>query len=276
MDDRQPPQAQYIFLPLATPHQVPPPSATPSKEHLPLLSRTRRLKRWRPGAPQTHFDCVPPVPPSLLPSSSPRRPSSLPAMATSSSIASTSRLVSAPPGPAPLARAFSSTSIASSNGSERKKRSRNLLRDYYGLPATSETGEKKGDPLDIGTFCPGRRREGADVCADSPTSFVPAVYFEKLSGESTVPELLRRENELLGGTWRVLGRCGVGADAAPLCAEIRELDGERQSLVYNHHHELIEASDTIRKVRPAERRPALVSEAATSLGGAYAAHWERS
>ena len=33
-----------------------------------------------------------------------------------------------------------------------------------------------------------------------------------------------------------------------LVIEIRELDGERQSLVYNHHHELIEASDTIRKV----------------------------
>lgn len=29
---------------------------------------------------------------------------------------------------------------------------------------------------------------------------------------------------------------------------MRELDGERQSLVYNHHHELIEASDTIKKV----------------------------
>lgn len=28
-------------------------------------------------------------------------------------------------------------------------------------------------------------------------------------------------------------------------AEIRELDSERQSLVYNHHHELIAASDTI-------------------------------
>lgn len=36
---------------------------------------------------------------------------------------------------------------------------------------------------------------------------------------------------------------------ACLRAEIRELDGERQSLVYNHHHELIDASDTIRKVR---------------------------
>jgi hypothetical protein len=32
--------------------------------------------------------------------------------------------------------------------------------------------------------------------------------------------------------------------------EIRELDGERQSLVYNHHHELIAASDTIRAVGP--------------------------
>jgi vacuolar protein sorting-associated protein 51 len=30
--------------------------------------------------------------------------------------------------------------------------------------------------------------------------------------------------------------------------EIRQLDGERQSLVYNHHHELIAASDTIRAV----------------------------
>ena len=30
-----------------------------------------------------------------------------------------------------------------------------------------------------------------------------------------------------------------------LFIEIRQLDSERQSLVYNHHHELIAASDTI-------------------------------
>jgi len=30
--------------------------------------------------------------------------------------------------------------------------------------------------------------------------------------------------------------------------EIRQLDSERQSLVYNHHHELIAASDTISAV----------------------------
>ncbi|KAG6333021.1 hypothetical protein ID866_6065, partial [Astraeus odoratus] len=28
-------------------------------------------------------------------------------------------------------------------------------------------------------------------------------------------------------------------------AEIRQLDSERQSLVYNHHHELVAARDTI-------------------------------
>lgn len=30
--------------------------------------------------------------------------------------------------------------------------------------------------------------------------------------------------------------------------EVRQLDSERQSLVYNHHHELIAASDTIAAV----------------------------
>lgn len=34
-----------------------------------------------------------------------------------------------------------------------------------------------------------------------------------------------------------------------LYTEIRELDSERQSLVYNHHHELVAASDTIAAVR---------------------------
>jgi vacuolar protein sorting-associated protein 51 len=32
------------------------------------------------------------------------------------------------------------------------------------------------------------------------------------------------------------------------CPEIRQLGSERQSLVYNHHHELIAASDTIAAV----------------------------
>ncbi|GAA5861422.1 hypothetical protein JCM1840_005363 [Sporobolomyces johnsonii] len=106
-----------------------------------------------------------------------------------------------------VASSFGSPSI-SATGTDRKKRNRNLLRDYYGL-----TGAKAGDPLDL----------------DSPSSFNPDAYFQSLTSTASLPDLLKRENELLN--------------------EIRELDGERQSLVYNHHHELIEASDTIRKMK---------------------------
>jgi len=57
------------------------------------------------------------------------------------------------------------------------------------------------------------------------TTFDAKAYYEQLITTSSLPALLKRENELL--------------------TEIKELDGERQSLVYNHHHELIAASDTI-------------------------------
>lgn len=59
---------------------------------------------------------------------------------------------------------------------------------------------------------------------DSPV-FDAKAYYEQLITTSTLPALLKQENELV--------------------SEIRELDSERQSLVYNHHHELIAASDTI-------------------------------
>jgi len=59
---------------------------------------------------------------------------------------------------------------------------------------------------------------------DSP-SFDAKTYYDQLITTSSLATLMRRENELL--------------------SEIRSLDNDRQSLVYNHHHELIAASDTI-------------------------------
>ncbi|GAA5981211.1 hypothetical protein JCM10908_004024 [Rhodotorula pacifica] len=94
-------------------------------------------------------------------------------------------------------------------GAEKKKRSR--LRDYYGL--AKGTPARSGEVLDI----------------DVPGAFDADAYFHSLASSASLPDLLRRENDLLN--------------------EIRELDGERQSLVYNHHHELIDASDTIRKMK---------------------------
>ncbi|KAJ6531946.1 Vps51/Vps67-domain-containing protein [Mycena capillaripes] len=91
-----------------------------------------------------------------------------------------------------------------------KTRARDLLRKHYGLgvgPPPSQPG-KIQDPMNL----------------DSP-AFDAKTYYEQLITTASLPALLKRENELL--------------------IEIRELDSERQSLVYNHHHELIAASDTI-------------------------------
>ncbi|GAA5977299.1 hypothetical protein JCM5350_002421 [Sporobolomyces pararoseus] len=128
----------------------------------------------------------------------PRRPSCNPSISD----------LSSPPNS--LARRASSTGSTLNDSplaTDRKKRNRTLLRDYYGL------GPNKGDTHDL----------------DSPETFNSTSYFNNLTSTASLPDLLRRETDLLN--------------------EIRELDGERQSLVYNHHHELIEASETIRKMK---------------------------
>lgn len=81
---------------------------------------------------------------------------------------------------------------------------------------------------------------------DSP-AFDAKAYYEQLITTSSLPTLLRRENELLTGQSEMLWPFSGGVLIARV--DIRELDSERQSLVYNHHHELIAASDTIGAVR---------------------------
>ena len=98
-----------------------------------------------------------------------------------------------------------------------------------------------------------RVRVGAEpanaCCPDSPASFNPDAYFNSLAARASLPDLLRKENELINGP----SPRPCSAHARPLTAfiasEIRELDGERQSLVYNHHSELIDASETIKKMK---------------------------
>ncbi|EIW84241.1 hypothetical protein CONPUDRAFT_119943 [Coniophora puteana RWD-64-598 SS2] len=91
-----------------------------------------------------------------------------------------------------------------------KSRARDLLRKHYGL------GIGPPQPL------PGKVNDPMDL--DS-AAFDAKSYYEQLITTSNLPTLLKKENELM--------------------SEIKQLDGERQALVYNHHHELIAASDTI-------------------------------
>ncbi|PVG04285.1 hypothetical protein CPB86DRAFT_693474 [Serendipita vermifera] len=95
-------------------------------------------------------------------------------------------------------------------GAARGSKARDLLRQHYGMVP--------GPPAPI----PGRSDDPMDI--DSK-AFNAKTYYEQLITTTSLTGLLKKENEL--------------------AAEIRQLDGEKQSLVYNHHHELIAASDTI-------------------------------
>ncbi|KAI9461585.1 Vps51/Vps67-domain-containing protein [Lactarius psammicola] len=94
-----------------------------------------------------------------------------------------------------------------------KTRARDLLRRHYGLNVTPPPPSGRPmDPMDL----------------DSP-AFDAKAYYDQLITTASLTTLLKKENELL--------------------TEMRQLDGERQSLVYNHHHELIDATDTISDMR---------------------------
>ncbi|KAF9565402.1 hypothetical protein CPC08DRAFT_741088 [Agrocybe pediades] len=113
--------------------------------------------------------------------------------------------------PKRVSSAPTSSAISLPGAPVQKTRARDLLRKHYGLgvgPPPPLPGNNSQDPMDLNS-----------------SAFDAKSYYEQLITTSSLPALLKRENELL--------------------SEIRQLDSERQSLVYNHHHELIAASDTI-------------------------------
>jgi len=61
------------------------------------------------------------------------------------------------------------------------------------------------------------------------SAFDPKGYYDQLITVSSLPTLLRKDNELI--------------------SEIRQLESDRQALVYNHHHELLAAGETIRAMK---------------------------
>ncbi|KIM33621.1 hypothetical protein M408DRAFT_326294 [Serendipita vermifera MAFF 305830] len=110
--------------------------------------------------------------------------------------------------------AAAGAAVAGGSKPARGGRARDLLRQHYGLGV--------GPPAPV----PGRVDDPMDI--DSKV-FDAKAYYEQLITTSSLTALLKKENELAG--------------------EIRQLEGEKQSLVYNHHHELIAASDTIRAMK---------------------------
>ncbi|WVF67765.1 hypothetical protein IAT40_002525 [Kwoniella sp. CBS 6097] len=119
----------------------------------------------------------------------------------------------------------------SSNTFEQRRARREQLRNFYGIKPDAEGSEKdsapgkegagpKGDPLDI----------------DSP-AFNAEAYYEHLISKENLSGLMKR--------------------SSTLNLDIGNLEGSRHSLVYNHHHQLFAAGDTISHLN--SRTPQLLS-----------------
>ncbi|GAW00569.1 vesicular transporter [Lentinula edodes] len=134
---------------------------------------------------------------------------SLPPAATGSPLRPTSPLATSSTS-LPIQQANSSSptrplSRTPSTPPAKSTRARDLLRKHYGLGMGTPGSSGRGTPDD---------RDPMNMA-----------YYSQLITTANLSTLLKKENELIG--------------------EIRFLDSERQNLVYNHHHELIAASDTI-------------------------------
>lgn len=116
---------------------------------------------------------------------------------------------SSTPNAAALAKGPSPTSTPpppQAGGSGGKSRARDLLRKHYGLgvgPPPALQGKSPADPMDLGE-CLLECGINGDLLSlflervDSP-AFDAKVYYEQLITTSSLPTLLKRENELMSG-----------------------------------------------------------------------------
>ncbi|PWZ01834.1 hypothetical protein BCV70DRAFT_198116 [Testicularia cyperi] len=126
-----------------------------------------------------------------------------------------------------MAASASAPTAPGSRNPADKRRAANLLRDYYGL------GSPSGAP-------------GSPSTTTSKNAFDSPTQSDVDAGSSS------HANEAglnLATLLKTHSLSGLLAKESELITEIRELDGERQSLVYNHHHELVAASDSIRNMK---------------------------
>lgn len=148
------------------------------------------------------------------------------------------RMATAPRGSASPQRRTGTPSGATDKAA--KRRANDLLRNYYGLSSSASSASAAANPdgtaglPSLATVRPVGPPDTGDARDPDSSKFDSALAFKLLLREKGLSQLLADESDLL--------------------TEIRELDGERQSLVYNHHHELVAASETIRKVSFFSRR----------------------
>lgn len=148
-------------------------------------------------------------------------------------------------------------------GTATRRRAKSFLRNYYGIQqtdATNQDGSKdsssapsgptsKADPYDLGTtlflehLCDDQLEDvsfkltllvipSLHSCSIDSHAFEVDKYMHKMFVEKQLPGLVQADNELV--------------------ADIRQLDGDMKTLVYENYSKFLSATDTINKARHQE------------------------
>ncbi|WOO81961.1 Vacuolar protein sorting-associated protein 51 [Vanrija pseudolonga] len=167
-------------------------------------------------------------------------------MATTPLPPRTSSMPSTPSGPVPE-RVLSPTRTPNNAAADaRRAARREQLRDFYGLKRDGASSPGPGSaPATPGGGSNGngggarrKQRRGGDGALDlTSPNFSPSEYYEDLIAKATLAELM-------GST-------------SVLAADVGRLHSSRHTLVYNHHHQLFSAGDTIAQLNT--RTPQLLS-----------------
>ena len=127
-----------------------------------------------------------------------------------------------------------------------QRRNRAALRDYYGLKAAAD-GEA---PNAIRTQA--LNKSIGPVSELDREGFDAGAYVKDVLSKEALEGVLKIEGELISGKLHHTLLPEVFLRLSPcsdwLCAEIKNLDGERKALVYDNYSKLIAATDTIKKV----------------------------
>ncbi|KAJ3014087.1 Vacuolar protein sorting-associated protein 51 [Thoreauomyces humboldtii] len=103
-----------------------------------------------------------------------------------------------------------------SRAAARQRKRRDMLKSYYGMSgdaaAPAVAAKPKDDPLNIDN-----------------QAFNADLHLNKLLNEMALPDLIQRDNELV--------------------TEIKQLDGDMKTLVYENYNKFISATDTIRRMK---------------------------
>nr|XP_031859530.1 uncharacterized protein CI109_004992 [Kwoniella shandongensis]KAA5526602.1 hypothetical protein CI109_004992 [Kwoniella shandongensis] len=126
-------------------------------------------------------------------------------------------------------RRGSNTSASAAAAAEQRRARREQLRNFYGIKGEQGEGSKSGTVNGAG--------RGGDPLDIDSTGFSASAYYDNLISKESLSGLMKT--------------------ASTLSADIGHLEGSKHSLVYNHHHQLFAAGDTISHLN--SRTPQLLS-----------------